>query len=92
MTITTDSIIKIDRTLAATKVGEETVVFDDESGTYIGLSEVGTVIFDRLNEPRAVSFLIDNLRTVYDVDQETCKKDVITFLERMHEAKLISVT
>lgn len=91
MTITTDSVITMDRTLTTTKVGDETVIFDDESGTYVGLNEVGTAIFEELDEPKSVSSLVDALVSAYDVDQDICLKNVISFLDDMLEANLISV-
>ncbi len=91
MTITIESVITMDRTLATTKVGDETVIFDDESGTYVGLNEVGTVIIEELSEPKSVSSLVDTLISTYDVDQNICLENVISFLDDMLEAKLISI-
>ncbi|WP_282154065.1 PqqD family protein [Ruegeria atlantica] len=91
MTITAESVITMGRTLVTTKVGDETVIFDDESGIYIGLNEVGTAILEELDGPKSVALLVDALMSTYDVDQDTCQKNIISFLDDMLEAKLISI-
>lgn len=92
LTITDESIISIARSLTTTKVGEETIIFDDESGTYVSLSEIGTVIFEGLTEAQTVAALIKHLMDTYDVDRNTCRKDVLSFLNDMVKANLISAT
>lgn len=91
MGIAPDSVIDLKKTFISSKVGEETVIFDDERGAYVGLSEVGTAILDMLDEPKTVSSLVDELLKSYDVDHKTCETNVISFLKDMHVAKLITV-
>ena len=44
-----------------------------------------------LEKPTSVSCLVDALRREYDVDPETCEKDVLAFLENLHADGIIEV-
>jgi hypothetical protein len=62
-----------------------------EKGQYFGLEPVGSRVWELIEKPVKVAELIDGLLGKYDVDRETCEKDVLAFLEELHEAGILQV-
>ena len=55
----------------------------------IALNETGVVIWNALLKGAEETDLVAALRAEYDVEEETAKKDVARFLEKMKEADLL---
>lgn len=72
-------------------IDNEAVILGIENGTYIGLNEMGTVIWSRLAEPVRVSSLIEALVNLYDEDEAVIKDQVIKFLGDLLEKSLIAL-
>ena len=47
------------------------------------LNETGAFIWDHINGERSVAELIDAVTTEYDIDDETAKEDVFSFIDNM---------
>lgn len=76
----------------ATTVEDETVLLELESGTYYGFNEVGSQLWDLVQEPRTVDALCEAIQSTYDdVSAEQCRRDVQTVLEEMDAAGLIEI-
>ncbi|TYL36442.1 PqqD family protein [Natronococcus pandeyae] len=73
----------------STTLDEEEVILHLDSNTYFGLNEVGTRIWELVQEPRTVAEVCDAIVTEYDVDPARCESDVRVFLDRLAEADLI---
>ncbi len=65
------------------KVGDELVMMSAESGSYVGLTEVGARIWELLQTPQEVDALCSKLREEFDVSAETCRTDVDAFLSEL---------
>jgi len=61
------------------------------SGMYYGIDEIGAVIWGALEEPRTIEYLRETILRIYQVDRETCNRDVMAFLNDMHAAGLIEI-
>lgn len=74
------------------KVGEELVMMSAQKGHYIGLSEVGTRVWELLETPQEFEALCARLESEFDVSAETCRAEVKTFLEELvkHGAATLS--
>ena len=70
-------------------VDGELVMLDPRHSRYFGLDEIGNRIWDLLERPRSVEALCSTLETQFDVAPETCRADVLAFLERLAEAELV---
>jgi hypothetical protein len=66
-----------------------TVMMNMETGMYYNLGEVGSRIWELLEQPIRVADLIEALTGEFDVDFDRCAKDTIPFLQRLLENKLI---
>ena len=64
-------------------------MFSPDQGAYFGLDEIGSRVWELLEEPRSIDELCATLRGEYDVDPETCRGDVTALVERLREAKLV---
>ena len=65
------------------KVGDELVMMSAEKGNYLGLSEVGSRIWELVEAPRTIEDLCTHLVTEFDVTPDICRTEVEAFLEEL---------
>lgn len=65
------------------KVGEELVMMSAEQGNYLGLSEVGTRVWELIEVPRDFDALCAQLENEFEVSAETCRAEVEEFLTEL---------
>jgi Coenzyme PQQ synthesis protein D (PqqD) len=70
-------------------VDDDTVMFSPEQGAYFGLDAIGTRVWQLLEEPRSLEDVCATLRGEFDVDEETCRRDVEDLIEQLREASLV---
>jgi hypothetical protein len=70
---------------------DEVVILSVERGSYFGLDEIGSEIWQRLESPIRVEALCDALVAKYDADRSTIERDVLALLERLAAEDLVSV-
>lgn len=90
-TISTASVVGQSKDIIASDIDDEKVMMNMEKGHYYGLDSVGCSVWNMLEKPIAVSELIATLRRHYDVDLETCERDVLIFLEELQADGIIDV-
>jgi len=76
-------IVKKQGDWLAAKVGEELVMMSAEKGNYIGLSEVGTRIWELIETPQDFDSLCALLEQEFEVSPETCRAEVEQFLSEL---------
>jgi len=69
---------------------DELVMMDIEKGKYFSLNKVATHIWDLLKKPHTIPELCELLLSEYDVDPETCKKEVTVLLNEMDKLGLVT--
>ncbi|MBS7538159.1 PqqD family protein [Ancylobacter lacus] len=72
-------------------VGEEQVLLDMEHGVYIGLNPVGSDIWRRIEQPKVVAALCEELRAAYDAEAGVLEADVLGFLDRLLRQDMIEL-
>ena len=75
----------------AAKVGDELVMMSAEKGNYLGLSEVGTRIWELVEVPRTIEDLCAQLVTEFDVTDNVCRAEVETFLRDLEKHGAIAL-
>jgi len=75
----------------ACDMGGEVVILDLDSGTYYGLDQIGAAIWNAIEQPASLVAIRDAIMAEYEVDAETCERDVVAFVERMRGAGLVEV-
>ena len=71
------------------KIGEEVVMLDVESGFYFGLNSVASIIWGLLENEITFHELIDQLLSQFEVDQSVCEQDTQELLDQLLEKHII---
>jgi len=87
--LTKDSIIKQTGDVVASEIDGETVMMSIENGEYYGLDGIGSHIWELIKKPIKVSDLIDSMMEKYEVDFDTCEKDVLAFLNDLDRDNIL---
>jgi hypothetical protein len=72
------------------KIDEDVVMLDIDTGFYFGLDAVGSTIWSHLSHPISFEELIARLMSKYDIDRETCETETRLFLKQLLEKNIIS--
>ena len=65
------------------------VIMTLADGKYFELNPVGARIWDELEQPIAIPEVVDRLLADYEIDEETCRSEVETWLTKMSELGLV---
>ena len=84
-------IARVEELVSADMDGE-TALMSVENGAYYGMDAIGSRIWALIEKPRTVSELCDALLQEFDVEREECERDVLAFLNKLAENKLLKVT
>jgi hypothetical protein len=88
--ITLDTVIVATPGLMASEVDGELVMMHIEKGTYYGLDPVGARIWQLIAEPTSVGDVCTLLVERYEVDEDTCRTEVIAFATDMVAEGLVT--
>jgi hypothetical protein len=89
--ISIESIVYQIEDIVASDIDDEKVMMSVEKGQYYNLDPVGSRVWELIDKPVNVADLIDALLLKYDVDRETCERDVLAFLEKLREDGILQV-
>ena len=88
--INPDALFRINREkFISSAFVDEMMLMNLETGNYIGLNAVSTDIFQLAEEETTVTRVIAFLRNKYEVDEETCRAEVISCINTMIEKGLL---
>lgn len=85
-----DLLLSIPDSLATADLGGESVLLDAASGTYFGLNDVGTRIFELAREPKTVAQIEEVLLTEYNVEPSRLRLDIEMFVTQLVERGLLN--
>lgn len=78
--------------VVAREVAGETVLLNLASGTYFGLNETGTLIWDLIEEDSiTLDAICDAIEDEYEIPREDAEADVIALVEQLVENGLLTV-
>lgn len=75
----------------STELDGETVILNIETGVYNGLDQVGTTIWNSLEQPSSFGDLVTAVLDEYEVNREQCIDDLCSFLSDLLGNKLIEI-
>jgi len=75
----------------STNLDQETVILDMTSGTYSQLNNVGTSIWDMLNQPVTFANILNKITLTYETNEEECIDEIISFLKDLAKNQLIQI-
>jgi hypothetical protein len=90
--LTTATTVVADDDALSTTIDGETVILHPDVGKYYGLNEVGTFVWELLQEPRSVDELCREVVDAYEVDRDRCRPDVEDLLVKLVEKDLVRLT
>ena len=90
-TISTSSVVAATKEQVSADLGGEAVILLLKSGVYYGLNDLGTRIWDLVQEPRTVSDVRDVILKEYNVEPDLCERDLLTILLDLAAERLIDV-
>ena len=73
------------------KIGEEVVMLDMESGFYFGLNSVASIIWGMMEKGISFKDLCDQLTEQFDVERALCESDTQELIDQLLEKKIIRV-
>lgn len=91
LAISSHSVVMVAESQTSCELHAETVILDFNKGAYFGLDEIGTLIWQQLQQPLTVEAVCDAVVEQYEVDRTTCEQDVIRLLEMLQAEGLIEV-
>ena len=74
----------------STTLDDEVVILNLSTGTYFGLNEVGTTIWETLAQPRTIPELRDAVAGEFDVSTEVAERDVRALVDGLIDAGLVT--
>lgn len=87
------SKVKFKKKMNVTELSGEKVMVDYQTGNYFMIRGIGNDVWDMLGEDKTilVSDVIRKILDEYEVDEDTCREEVISFLRQMEELGIIEV-
>ena len=73
------------------KIGEEVVMMDMDSGFYFGLNSVASAIWSKLENEITLDALVEEMLKDYAVEKMLCEHDTKELLEQLREKNIIRI-
>ncbi|WP_366657007.1 PqqD family protein [Fodinicurvata sp. EGI_FJ10296] len=89
--ITVRSVVEAKPEPLAAPLAEGLVILQVETDRYYNLNELGTEVWGLIQKPTTVNEIVDNITSTHDVDAERCEADIVSLLQDMARARLITV-
>jgi len=88
----TDStmVVAVEGTLSTTLDGESLILHVD-SGQYFGFNDVGTEIWQSLEEPQSIAELTEQIVSEYNVSKDRCHDDLIAIALELIQKDFVKV-
>ncbi len=80
---------KISDDIALSELNDESIALNLDSGKYFQLNELATFIFKNLENFTSIDNLKKNVLEKFDVSHEDCEVDILNFLAKLNEEKLL---
>lgn len=86
-----DSIMR--RTdLLANQLNNDLIILHHETGKYLHAGPVGNRIWKLIEQPATLAELHRELLEIYNVDTETCRIELLEFVQQLLEEQLITLS
>jgi hypothetical protein len=88
-TIERQSVLVRKSDVLSTAIGDDLVILNGATDTFIGLDDIGRHIWELLERPRRIDELCNHLASCYAGDREMINRDVMAFLAELREEDLV---
>lgn len=90
MNLTLDTSVVRNPNSVFTDMDGDTVIMSIEQGNYYGMSDVGTLVWKMLEQPKSIREIVQAVRMEYTVDESTCQNDLFEFIEDLIKNGLVT--
>lgn len=91
-TVALSTVVAQSPELVSTSLEGQTALMSILNGAYYGMDRVGSRVWALIEQPRAVSAVVDQLLQEFAVERATCEQHVLGFLQKLADADLLQVT
>lgn len=88
-TLSLESTVVRSSQLMGSKVDNELVMIDLDSGEYFGLNPIAADIWEQMATPIRIADLCASLLERYAVDEARCQREVLALLQQMQEKQML---
>lgn len=74
-----------------TDMDGEAVILSLQNGKYYGVNAVGAFIWEMLQKPVSFEDIRSTAMHEYEIDENTCRREILAFLKKMSEEGLIEI-
>jgi len=90
--MTLDTKINIPDTLFLQKVDDETILLDSNTNEYFSINEIGTFIWETLEEKKDLKSVKEEIISNYEVDEKQVENDILNFIQEVANKGLITIS
>ena len=90
-TLDKNAILTVAKDQVSCDLAGDTAILDLKSGEYYGLNPVGARIWDLIQESRSVTDVLNIIVDEYDVEAESCERDLLALIAELQGKGLIVV-
>ena len=91
MSINRNTIVIAKDDILTTPIDDDLGLMNIEMGYYYTLNHIGKSIWNLIESRKSIHELVDLLLRDYDIDYESCEKDVVQLLEALVKHNLVKV-
>ncbi len=91
MGLSGDTRVRLSETQVSSRLDQEVVILDLQSSSYLGLADLGARLWQLLAQSIAVAEIERIICEEYEVDPDTCRRDVREFLAQVISRGLVVV-
>ncbi len=91
-TVVLSTVVAQSPELVSTNLEGQTALMSIINGAYYGMDRVGSRVWELVEQPRAVSAVVDQLLNEFAVERATCEGHVLAYLQKLADADLLQVT
>jgi len=88
--ITPETILQRKGDLLFNQIDGEVVMLSIENSEYYGMDKVGSRIWELLEQPMNFKELVNKLMEEYEVSEQQCSQDTLTFIKKLQDKNLIT--
>lgn len=90
MEIGPDTVLQRRNDLLFNEIDGEVVMLSVENSEYYGMDKVGSRIWELIQHPITLKDLVYKLMGEYEINEEQCISDTISFLNKLNNKKLLT--
>ena len=87
----TSIILKKEKEFISSKMGSELMAMDMDSGNYIHFNEIGSLIWEYLDNFNTITDIAEKLVQEYDISLEDCEQAILKLIKHLKSLDLISI-